>query len=184
MKSFYQTIKEEFGNRYIRHSCVSAESTQLIFRDFLQKKKIRHAVEIGTWCGVSAAFMTCYADKVSTIDMQWRAEPRILWASLGRTDKITAYTIRSEEEKSEILDNLDFDFAFIDGGHRYSNVRWDFALTQKCGRVLFHDYYNADDKIPGLSGRKTDDVKRFVDTLPSHELTIKKPFAYWEKRPQ
>jgi hypothetical protein len=194
MKSFYRTIKEEFGNRYVRCSCIPDESTELIFREFLAEKPIKHALEIGTWFGISALCMACYAEKVTTIDCLNKIEASTLWDSFGMTDRITKHVIRSEKEKAEIIDHLDFDFVFIDGGHRYDSVKLDFALTEKCGRVLFHDYYEHTDNIPGIDFEEDikkgkdpstfEEVKRFVDELPKDEVVSKKPFALWAKKQQ
>ena len=62
------------------------------------------------------------------------------------------------------------DFAFVDGDHKYNEIALDFELVKKCGRVLFHDY--GMDHLP--------DVTDFVDTLPRREVTIDRPFAYWQ----
>ena len=191
MNSFYHLVKDEFGQRYIRCSCVADESTEKIFRDFLSKKPIKHALEIGTWFGVSALVLTQYAEHVSTIDIQWRPESGLLWKTFNISNRITRYEIDSEAQKAKIIKQLDFDFAFIDGGHRYGNVKLDFALVKHCGRVLFHDYYDRTDIIPGIdlkgmAERREDpstleEVKKFVDEIEEGTIIIKKPFAYWEK---
>lgn len=191
--SFYKTIKEEFGQRYIRCSCIADESTEKLFCEFITKHKINHVVEIGTFFGTSALAFSLIADKVTTIDIKEWTEAKYLWGALPAVaHKITQIIVSSEKEKADILDNLNFDFAFLDGGHSYSCVRLDFEITKKCGRVLFHDYFTAEDDIPGIDFKidiaKGKDpilfegVKRFVDTLPKEEVIIKKPFAYWEKR--
>ena len=61
-----------------------------------------------------------------------------------------------------------FDFAFIDGSHKYDDVKFDFECVKRCGRVLFHDY----------DCKRHPDVTKFVDELSN---VIKgRPFAYWE----
>ena len=191
MNGFYNLVKSEFGQRYIRHSCIADESTEKIFCDFLAQKPIKHALEIGTWFGTSAFVITHFAGKVSTIDIQWRPEPGLLWKTFKISNRIAKYERDSETQKAKIIDHLDFDFAFIDGGHRYDNVKLDFSLVKHCGRVLFHDYYDRTDIIPGIdlkemAERREDpatleEVKRFVDEIEEGTITIKKPFAYWEK---
>jgi len=192
MKDFYKKIKEEFGQRYIRCSCIADKTTEDIFCEFLSRKKIVNALEIGTWFGVSSMVLSHYADKVFTIDIQWRPEPGLLWATFGVADKINRYERDSEKQKADIVDHLDFDFAFVDGNHRYDGVKADFELVKRCGRVLFHDYYDHTDTIPGIdfktaidNGKDPDtfgEVKRFIDELPKDEVSIMKPFALWERK--
>ena len=175
---FAEKVFPEFGGRVIRGSASGVYKvngqmvrTESIFRKFLSDVHIDMVVEIGTWRGLSTAILAHYANKVVTIDINAYQVSWGLWLYAGGESKIMPVVIESEDEKRQICEGLDFDFAFIDGEHKYDNVKIDFECVEKCGRVLFHDY--SYDSFPG--------VKRFVDELPENELTIIEPFAYWER---
>jgi hypothetical protein len=82
--------------------------------------------------------------------------------------------IDDNRDKKRILDNIDFDFVFIDGDHSFKGVRYDFELVKKCGRVLFHDY----DRAPG----KDAPVRDFIDTIKEGKMRTTKDYAYWEAK--
>ena len=168
-----------------RHSCISSPKYEEIFRSFLRGKKIKRAVEIGTYQGTSTAVLSYYADRVLTVDIYRCYEAQKLWLNAGCLDKMDYYRIESDEDKALLLKQQDFDFAFIDGNHR-EGVNLDFKLTSKCGRVLFHDYFHDSWKLPDTmvaSGSKPSPwINKLVDSLPKEEVTIREPFAYWEKK--
>lgn len=174
---FAERIYPEFGGRVIRGSAAGLYKvngqiirTESIYRKFLNDIDINMAVEIGTWRGLSTAILAHYANGVVTIDITAHQVSWFLWVYAGVESKIMPVIIESEDEKRQICENLDFDFAFIDAEHKYDNAKIDFECVKKCGRVLFHDY---SDGFPG--------IKRFVDELPKNEITVIEPFAYWER---
>lgn len=141
-------------------------------------KGYRTAVEIGTYRGVGAAEMSQYCERVVTIDLHHgRMEQlgethdrREFWLSLGVTN-VNLVLVANDAQKREVLDALEFDFAFIDGGHDAA-VADDFASVRRCGRVLFHDYDRRG--IP-----EQDYVCDFVDSLPAGQVEKIDIFALW-----
>jgi len=111
------------------------------FIEFFPNIKINTVVEIGTYRGMSAAYIADFAEKVHTFDIVDYPEKYKMWDDLGVADKIIFHLIKGESDIKEILEIIDFDFAFIDGNHSYENVKADFKLVKRCGRVLFHDVY-------------------------------------------
>lgn len=140
-----------------------------ILKHFLLRKPIKHVLEIGTYNGLGTAFMAQYAEKVTTIDIADYPLKKDIWNAVGVTDKITAHLVETEEEKQVIIDDLDFDVAFVDGNHFEEYPRTDFEMVKHCGRVILHDYHT---DFP--------DVMRFVDGLNQDTIEIKGLFVYWE----
>ena len=137
----------------------------LDFRTVIQVLKINIAVEIGTWHGTSAAYMAQFANHVYTFDVVDRINRQML-NELGLSDKITSYVVRDKQEIWAILQNIDFDFAFIDDGHSYEECAADFALVKGCNRVLIHDVTH-----PAYPG-----VAKFADEIGVRRLLNN---GYW-----
>lgn len=177
----YKYAKE---NNVIKASAIPSLKTS---EKFFRSLKIKVAVEIGTFWGITAAHIAQFANKVHTFDIIDHPEKYKVWNDLKVKDKISFHLVKSrdmvgntfkdfeeihkltgkEVDIKTIIDTLEFDFAFIDGDHNYRNVKADFELVKKCGRVLFHDI------IPEFEG-----VNKFV-----HEIGIKQIFhniGYWE----
>ena len=155
-------------------------SMEVLFRKMLEINPIVHALEIGTWRGISAALIAHYAKSVTTIDIHFHIDAVRAWRFAGIQKKIN-YIVTSDENKSDVISGIPFDFAFIDGAHNYESVKKDFSLVKKCGRVLFHDY----SKSATRNGKQEcvyNGPTRVVDELPSDEMTIEEPFAYWERK--
>lgn len=175
-----EKIMNHFGWHYLISSILISENAGVYedeeenIRNFLKSKKVKNIIEIGTFRGVSALLFSDYAEQVKTIDIHTHTQPLPLWVYFGKIRSIDYITVKDDQDKKEVSDNSVFDFAFIDGEHSTESVKYDFECVKKCGRVLFHDYYNR--KIIHHYG-----VKEFVDTLPKEEVTIFEPFAYWEK---
>lgn len=100
-------------------------------------------IEIGTFMGMGSAVLASYARTVFTFDI-WYRNSHPLWVALELDDRINCYTgdqkfidevIRAIKYNPELKIN----FAFIDGEHKYKNIKHDFEQVSFCGRVLFHD---------------------------------------------
>lgn len=136
----------------------------------------RHILEIGTFRGVSTAFLARFAPRVTTIDLRsGQAERmfpnhnrRAFWAGMG-ANNIDMHLVRTDERKAALISGLDFDFAFIDADHRAPAPANDFDLVKRCGEVLFHDF---DPEHPN-------GVTEFVKTLPRNEIEVAGIFALW-----
>jgi len=139
------------------------------FRDFFKTIKIKTVVEIGTFKGISAAYMAQFARKIFTFDIMDYPEKYKVWYDLRINNRIFYYTIKSRKDIKTILNKIKFDFAFIDAKHTYKDAKADFELVKHCGKVLFHDIHKK-----AFKG-----VRKFVvDELGAKdEGTI----AYWTK---
>lgn len=178
---FYGSVKYYYGYNHIHRSVISSVEQERLFRSLLYGKKIKVAVEIGTYNGTTTALLAHYADKVITIDVRNYIDKYPFWFDYGVYQKIDSYLVVDDKDKADLLRRIDFDFAFIDGDHMEKSVRFDLECVKKCGRVLFHDYYETRERgdIASASSRG---VVRVVDELPGDEVRIGKPFAYWEKK--
>lgn len=168
-------------NKLIPHSAIS----NVEFRDFFKTIEINIAVEIGAYKGIATTYIAQFANEVHTFDVVDYPEKYKVWYDLKVSNKIFFYVVKSRYEDNvaknfegefpkdkravdieKILDPLTFDFAFIDGEHTYENVKADFELVKRCGRVLFHD---ADPKFSF--------VNKFIRELG---LVRTGNLAYWE----
>ncbi len=136
-------------NGLLLHSAVKEKE----FREFFENIRINTAVEIGTYKGVSTAYIAKFANRVFTFDIADYPEKYKVWKDLGVENKIYFYVIKGKDANFQgkfkpnenrvdiknILDTIEFDFAFIDGEHNYEAVKKDFEMVKKCGRVLLHD---------------------------------------------
>jgi predicted O-methyltransferase YrrM len=168
-----------YGERMLAKSAIRLPGGADVFQSLMQGKGYRTVLEIGTYRGCSAALMSRYCDQVITIDLRHGQlertgqsfDRRKFWASLG-ADNIDSRLVDGDDEKTEVIATLDFDFAFVDGAHDAESVRLDFDLVKRCGRVLFHDY--ADTGRPDK-----DHVFHFVNSLPRGRVEVFGVFALW-----
>jgi len=150
------------------------------FDAVLSGKGYRTVLEIGTYRGCSAALMSQYCERVITIDLRHgqleasgqHFDRRAFWDSLDATN-IDLHLVEDDDDKAALIASMEFDFAFIDGGHDAASVRRDFDLVKRCGRVLFHDY--ADNGRP-----EKDHVFQFVNSLTGGHVEVMGVFALWE----
>lgn len=151
-----------------------------IISDILKLQKPKVILEIGTYKGVTAAFMSQFCEKLITIDLvNGRLEKTDVYSDINRShlwsrlgiNNIIFIQINNNKEKFNIMRNLDFDFAFIDGAHDKS-VKNDFKHVRHCGKVLFHDYDTRGQDC-------LDHVYNFVNSLPKDEIDINDIFAFW-----
>lgn len=161
--------------KFLRKSTLSIRDGGGVFERVLGGKGYRTALEIGTYRGVTAAWMSQFVDRVITIDLkhgllEQHNQPfdrEAFWASLA-IDTIDLHLVADDAEKARVVAAADFDFAFIDGNHDAPAPARDFALVRGCGTVLFHDY------------GANNGVTAFVDTLPRKQVEIIDIFALWK----
>jgi hypothetical protein len=188
---FFKQIQSYFGTRHLRGTAIGIQATsagakdtvinseERKLRNILQSFPIKKAIEIGTWRGVSTALLAYYAETVTTIDVRFYIDALRTWRFAGVHGKI-AYMVIDDEKKEEIVGDIDFDFAFIDGDHSYEGVKKDFDLVKKCGRVLFHDYGSESEE--DWQACVYSGPTKLVNSLPKDEVTICEPFALWEAK--
>ena len=173
-------IKEEFGTRYLRGSCISNESVvngneqikcqEFMFRNILKNKNINSALEIGTSLGVGSLLLSHYANYLITVDNMPRTEPLPLWSYFGVYPKIIYAVTQDLATEKEYINTLDFDFAMLGLDSDYDSTKFLFNCIKRCGRVLFHNVIH-------------DRFKKVISELPQEEVEfIGDSFAYWEKR--
>ena len=168
-------------NNLVKHSVIGDEK----FHNFFKEIKVSIVIEIGTYRGISTAYMAQFADKVYAFDIVDYPEKYKIWYDLNVSNKISFHVVNGRCEENEnfegifpknnqaieiktILDDINFDLAFIDGNHDYKNVKADFELVKKCGRVLFHDV------DPQFT-----QVDKFIKELGNVKVTGN--LGYWEK---
>ena len=139
------------------------------FRHFFEKLKIKTVVEIGTFKGISAAYMAGFAKTIFTFDIKDYPEKYKVWQDLKVADRIHYHTVKDSMQIRKILSRIKFDFAFLDDDHLYDTVKQNFSLVSGCGKVLLHDVAKLK-KFPG--------VKKFADEIGA---LVTENIAYWQK---
>lgn len=137
----------------------------LDFRIVCKVLELGTIVEIGTFCGATAAYMAQFANIVHTFDIRLSYDEPI-WEKLGLANKIKFHCVKGRDDIKKIIENIKFDFAFIDGAHKYEDTKADFELVKRCGRVLFHDVNHP--RFPGVS--------KFIDEIGTRRLD---KLGYW-----
>lgn len=101
----------------------------------------KRCIEIGTCKGLTALVLSRHFEEVVSIDIQPDDEKHEIAEHFGRTN-IRFVDVRDNAHKAEIIRDLEFDAAYVDGDHARDTLT-DFDLVKRCGRVLFHEYWDA-----------------------------------------
>ena len=167
------------GPRFLRKSALNIRGGGGVFERVMAGKGYKTILEIGTYRGCAAAEIAQHCERVITIDLKngkleqsgESLDRLAFWNTLG-VNNIDLHLVDDDDEKTALIAGLEFDLAFIDGGHNIKSVQTDFNLTKRCGRVLFHD---ADD-----SGRPDRNIVHdFVKSLPRDQVEFMDIFALW-----
>ena len=156
----------------------------------LEGKRFKHIVEIGTMHGFSAALLAHYADKVTTIDTVDRPLADNVLIACKVKDRVKRVVVKSNDDKERLLARSWFDMAFINGLHTRYGVIFDFAITRRCGCILFHNYPVAPPPLHGdkvyLMHRYPADAKWFdgpgflLDYIvPAGRIVRADGYAWW-----
>ena len=131
-------IFAEFGPEPFRRSSVLEG-----FEPFLQMTGFRgkRCVEIGTWKGLTALVLARYFDEVVSIDIAPDPDRERIAAFAG-VGNVRFVTVMDNADKARMIGHLDFDAAYVDGDHA-NDTPLDFGLVERCGRVLFHEFWAA-----------------------------------------
>lgn len=108
----------------------------------------RRCIEIGTCNGLTALVLARYFDEVVTIDVVPNDVKRRIAEHLG-VRNIRFVDVKDNAEKTHAIEALEFDAAYVDGDHAH-DTETDFAMVQRSGRVLFHEYWPAQAAVMGL----------------------------------
>ena len=127
-------------------------------------------VEIGTYNGITAIILSRYFKEVVSFDIfPYTAKHAI--AEFAGVTNVRFVDIKNNKEKADLINSLDFDAAYSDGDHA-KDAAFDFNLVKRCGRVLFHEYWDIQEPVYDL-----------VNTLkrnPRDKVIVQGKFAYWE----
>lgn len=175
VEAFKAKAVEFAAQELFRKSSLSIRDGANVFESLLGEGLYKSVLEIGTYRGVTAAYISQFVERVTTIDLKQGKMERdgqlfnrvLMWEWMG-AGNVSLITVADNAEKAHLVRDLDFDFAFVDGDHSYDGVAFDFQIVKRCGAVLFHDYE------PG------NDVARFVDTLPRDQVRVMDIFAFWQ----
>lgn len=161
-------ILERFGKRAFARSSACME-----FEAFLKRIGAGGGtcLEIGTYHGITAVLLSQYFDRVVCVSVD--NDPGSLLKHeivkfLG-IKNIEFHDCQNNEEKAKIIKQLRFDFCYQDGDHTHDTYT-DFDLVQRCGRVLFHEFWPLQAPVFNL-----------VNELPQEEITVASYdcFAFW-----
>ena len=161
----YDTYKYAKENKLLKASAIQ----NIEFREFFKDIKIKTVVEIGTYKGISTAYMAQFAKTIFTFDIEDYPEKYKVWEDLGIKNRINFYLVKNSVDIRKVLDKIKFDFAFIDDDHKYDTIKEHFPLVSGCGKVLLHDVAKLK-KFPG--------VKKFADEVKAEIIGN---IAYWSK---
>lgn len=165
-------------------------AASIALAEAMDGKRFRSILEIGTMHGMSAAILAHYADKVTTIDIEDRPIADEVLCFLEVKDRVHRLVVKNNDEKERIVARTFFDMAFLDGNHTRYGLCFDFAITRRCGCVLFHDYPVS---APPLNGDKEYMLFRYPGTpewgdgsgflldyiVPAGVIERQAPFAWW-----
>ncbi len=165
-----KNIMKHFGKPAFARSSACME-----FEAFLKriKAKGKTCLEIGTYHGVTAVILSQYFDQVVCVSVDNDPDKLLkhqIVATLG-IENIIFHDAQDNEEKANIINGLQFDFAYSDGDHTH-DARSDFDLVKRCGKVLFHEAWP-------LSAP----VWNICNELPKEEIIWADYdcFAYWQR---
>jgi hypothetical protein len=105
-------------------------------------------VEIGTCKGLTALVLARYFKEVVSIDVQPDEDKHAIAKYCGVTN-IHFVDVKDNAEKAAVIKSLQFDGAYVDGDHA-RDTEADFGLVRRCGRVLFHEYWEAQPAVFAL----------------------------------
>jgi len=145
-------------------SLVADESFDILTSN-LELWKPRKILEIGTFQGVSAAYLSHLCEHVLTVDI-WQHPLRDMVFERGRgKGAISAILTNNQHDRDEYIIYMSgqVDLVILDGSHLYRDVEHDYALTCACKNLLFHDY--GWESIGRKYEESWPDVTQFVNQL-------------------
>lgn len=141
-------VYQRFGIGVFRRSSVLEG-----FNDFVRKNAFtgKRVVEIGTCNGLTAIILARWFGEVVTIDIEPNTKKRQI-AEFLRIDNVRFVDVVDNATKAAVIKDLEFDAAFVDGDHA-RDTETDFALVERCGRVLMHEHWGPQPAVVELYDR-------------------------------
>lgn len=161
MLSLYQT----FGAGIFRRSSIFHNLNRFLIKNNIKGKT---CLEIGTFHGITAVVLSRYFEHVISVDVLDSKYKQPVLDHLG-IKNVEFRLVADNTAKAELVKNLKFDFAYMDGDHE-NDTRLDWELTKGCGTVLFHEYWQEQPPVWDL-----------VNSLPQHEVKIAGCLALWKR---
>ncbi len=170
------SILKKFGATAFKRCSVMGQ-----FEHFLRRTLVwsppdrprRTCLEIGTYNGISAIVLSQYFNRVVCVSVD--NDPSVLLkqqiADFLGIKNIRFFDCKDNVEKRAVIEQLDFDYCYQDGDH-VNDTHEDFALVERCGHVLLHEYWPIQPVVWNL-----------VNSLPQHEVLRAEfdCFAYWQR---
>lgn len=169
---YMQAILKEFGrDAFARCSaCMEFESFVKRIRG---EDRSGTCLEIGTYHGITAVLLSQYFERVVCVSVdedQKRLMKFDIVDFLG-IKNIEFHDVEDNAQKASVINGMEFSFAYSDGDHTH-DARADWALVERCGRVLQHEFWPI--QVP---------VWNLINALPNDEVMIADYdcFAYWQR---
>lgn len=151
------SVQEVLANRFGLDdvnlmSCVYIDDGENSMRHLMEKYgPFNHAIEIGTFRGVSTAILSEYCMHIDCVDIVDQPERKSYWDFLEvKNAKYHLATDNADKCRivSELIADNNIDFVFVDGDHSYESARQDIDLCDSVKTVLVHDYSHT--HFPGV----------------------------------
>jgi hypothetical protein len=148
-------VYQKFGGAIFRRSSIYHGLAA-----FLRENNVRGRTcfEVGSWNGLTALVLARHFDMVVSVDIAHNHVKRQIAEEMG-VRNIEFVDIMDNDHKANVAKGLQFDFAYLDGDHAH-DTQSDWLLTNRCGRVLFHEVWPF--QLP---------VWNLVASLPANEVT-------------
>lgn len=171
-KAAVARIVKECGERVLAQSAVG-DGLADVMHSFGRTAEC--CLEIGTLRGLSSVVLAYFSRSVVTIDVERHPDLEKVLSLLDRDirDRIATIQVQDNDDKALLISRLNFDFAFIDGGHTEGQVAIDFGLTRRCGELLFHDYPASGSGCNGV------DLILKGPMAADGQIELRPPFAWW-----
>lgn len=143
--SVQEILANKFGIDEVNlMSCVYIDDGENSMRKLLEKYgPFAHAIEIGTYRGVSTAILSEYCEKIDCVDIVDQPERVEYWKFL-EINNATYHLAKDDGDKkrivSQLIEDHCIDLVFVDGDHSYDSARADIDLCKGTPFILVHDY--------------------------------------------
>jgi hypothetical protein len=160
-------VFKEFGIGVFRRSSVLEGLDGFLVQNNV---KGRSCIEIGTCNGLTALVLARHFGHVTSFDIAPNNIKQRIVDFVG-VKNIQFVDVRDNDHKMRVVGSMDFDGAYVDGDH-IRDTELDFNLVSKCGQVVFHEYWEAQQP-----------VWRLVTNLKStgEKITTKGKLALWTR---